>query len=253
MQVALSDFGKRVQEESKNNSNVIQSHLLWITKKQDKRSLSAKWISPFSQHGVIIDCNLYNERQRQELLEYHAYQFGLQLDMEAWQLLFSHSQNHLLTGYQTLWRLYYLMMDKQGSQPTLINNEQLQLALVSHSSYSSFDLSDAMLAGDIEQVVRIINVLQSTNEPPTLVLWTLAKDMRLIQQLHSGKDPHSLGIWRSKQGLYLQAQRRIAVQDTKNWSQLLFRSDQAIKGLIKQPVWELLLQLALAVAGVQLF
>lgn len=35
----------------------------------------------------VIDCNLYNEQQRQRLLRIQAQQFGLTLSQEAWQLL----------------------------------------------------------------------------------------------------------------------------------------------------------------------
>ncbi|MBS9780662.1 MAG: DNA polymerase III subunit delta [Moraxellaceae bacterium] len=242
-QQSLLDFAMRSQ-----NSDEVQSHLLWTTAKQDKRALSAKWIAPFSQHGLIIDCNLYNEQQRQQILQYHAQKFALQLNVEAWQLLMSHTQNNLLNAYQTLWRLSYLT-DRQSQ----IDIKTLQSALVNQSSFTSFDLSDAMLMGDVQKVVKILEVLQNTNEPPTLVLWTIAKDMRLIQQLQAGKNPQEIGIWRSKQTLYFNASQRISRQTTENWAKLLFDCDRAIKGVIQQPIWELLLQSALSVAGVQLF
>lgn len=82
--------------------------LLWLTPKQDKRAQSSKWFAPFAQYGHIIDCNLYDERQRQQLLQVQAQQFGLRLSQDAWQLLMSHTEHHLLSAYQTLWRLSYL-------------------------------------------------------------------------------------------------------------------------------------------------
>ncbi len=246
-QQSLLEFALRVQADD----DEVQSHLLWITSKQDKRSLSAKWIQPFNQNGMIIDCNLYNEQQRQQILHYHAQRFGLTLNREAWQLLISHTQNNLLNAYQTLWRLSYLLT--ANNEKTEVDVEKLQSALVSQSSYSSFDLSDAVLMANVQQVVKILDVLKTTNEPPTLILWTIAKDMRLIQQLHAGKNPQEIGIWRSKQSLYINASQRISQKTTENWSKLLFDCDRAIKGVIQQPIWELLLQSALAVAGVQLF
>ena len=42
--------------------------LLWLTPKQDKRSQASKWFAPFAQYGHIIDCNLYDERQRQQCM-----------------------------------------------------------------------------------------------------------------------------------------------------------------------------------------
>lgn len=285
-QQQLAEFASLAQQGQSDN------HLLWITPKQDKRALSAKWSQAFSQHGLIIDCNLYNEQQRHDILQGHAQQFGLQLTADAWQLLMSHTQNHLLNAYQSLWRLSYLFAPKQSeatannqandqtndqnvaqgntqgdaqgntqentqgntlTQPMQIDAEQLQSALVSESNFSVFDLSDAMLAGNVEQVVKIIESLKNTDEPTTLVLWVIAQDMRRIQLLMSGKDAQSIGIWRNKQGLYHAAVARQNPQSVQHWSALLLKCDQAIKGVIKQPAWEILLQASLAVAGVKLF
>ena len=248
--------------------------LLWLTPKQDKRAQSSKWFAPFSQYGHIIDCNLYNEQQRQQLLQIQAQQFGLRLSQEAWQLLMSHTEHHLLSAYQTLWRLSYLFApqlvadmvasshdatQEGSSQSTTtapnvaLDINDLQAALVSDAQFSVFDLSDAMLAGNSTQVAKIIFQLKATDEPTTLVLWAISKDMRQIIQLMDGQDPQALGIWRSKQGLYQQACRRQSKMQTAEWPTLLYKCDQAIKGLIRQPAWELLLQAALELAGKRLF
>ena len=241
--------------------------LLWLTPKQDKRSQSSKWFAPFAQYGNVIDCNLYNEQQRQQLLQIQAQQFGLRLSQEAWQLLMSHTEHHLLSAYQTLWRLSYLFApqlfasddarptssDTQPASTVALDIADLQAALVSDAQFSVFDLSDAMLAGNSTQVAKIMFQLKSTDEPTTLVLWAISKDMRQIIQLMDGQDPQALGIWRSKQGLYQQACRRQSKQQTNEWPALLYRCDQAIKGLIRQPAWELLLQAALELSGKKLF
>ncbi|WP_201605372.1 DNA polymerase III subunit delta [Psychrobacter sp. JCM 18903] len=243
--------------------------LLWLTPKQDKRAQSSKWFTPFAQYGHVIDCNLYNEQQRQQLLQIQAQQFGLRLSQEAWQLLMSHTEHHLLSAYQTLWRLSYLFApqlvaknieaSQQADHSTQLPNnvaldiKDLQAALVSDAQFSVFDLSDAMLAGNSTQVAKIMFQLKATDEPTTLVLWAVSKDMRQIMQLMDGQDPQALGIWRSKQGLYQQACRRQSKAQTAEWPALLYKCDQAIKGLVRQPAWELLLQAALELSGKRLF
>ena len=241
--------------------------LLWLTPKQDKRAQSSKWFTPFAQYGHVIDCNLYDERQRQQLLQIQAEQFGLKLSQDAWQLLMSHTEHHILSVYQTLWRLSYLFApqlatsneDSQNNPTTAasvnvaLDITDLQAALVSDAQFSVFDLSDAMLAGNSAQVAKIIFQLKATDEPTTLILWAISKDMRQIMALMDGQDPQALGIWRSKQSLYQQACRRQSKSQTARWPDLLYRCDQAIKGLIRQPAWELLLQAALELSGKRLF
>lgn len=239
--------------------------LLWLTAKQDRRAQSSKWFAPFTQYGHVIDCNLYNEQQRQQLLQIQAQQFGLRLSQEAWQLLMSHTEHHLLSAYQTLWRLSYLfapeLVANSHDATTAATNPKnvalditdLQAALVSDAQFSVFDLSDAMLAGNSAQVAKIIFQLKATDEPTTLVLWAISKDMRQIMALLDGQDPQALGIWRSKQGLYQQACRRQSKVQTTKWPALIYRCDQAVKGVVRQPAWELLLQAALALSGQRLF
>lgn len=243
---------ERLGQEAQSGSNT--NSLLWITPKLDKRAQKAKWFTPFASFGHVIDCNLYQEQQRQQLLQIQARQFGLQLSSEAWQLLMSHTEHHLLSAYQTLWRLSYLFAPKLAEEQSLaLAVDDLQAALVSDAQFSVFDLSDAMLAGNSAQVVKIIDQLRATDEPTPLVLWTIAKDMRLVAQLMDGQDPNSIGIWRSKQSLYQSACRRQSKAEVAQWPDLLYRCDQAIKGVIRQPAWELLLQAALLLSGQRLF
>lgn len=247
-----------IEAQAGTNSHSV----LWLTPKQDRRAQSGKWFAPFMQYGHIIDCNLTDERTRQQLLQIRAEQFGLRLSTDAWQLLMSHTEHHLLSAYQTLWRLSYLFApalvannanNDAQTKPIAIDITDLQAALVSDAQFSVFDLSDAMLTGNSRQVVKIMTQLKATDEPATLVLWAISKDMRLVMALMDGQDPQSLGIWRSKQGLYSQACRRQSTAHTASWPELLYRCDQAIKGIIRQPAWELLLQAALALCGQRLF
>lgn len=245
-----------IDAQAGNNSH----SLLWLTPKQDRRSQSSKWFAPFLQYGHVIDCNLYDESTRQQLLQIRAEQFGLRLSQDAWQLLMSHTEHHLLSAYQTLWRLSYLFApqlannhEKNSADTVALDIDDLQAALVSDAQFSVFDLSDAMLTGNSRQVVKIMTQLKATDEPTTLVLWAIAKDMRQVMGLMDGQDPQSLGIWRSKQGLYSQACRRQTKVQAAHWPDLLYRCDAAIKGIIRQPAWELLLQAALTLSGQRLF
>lgn len=230
--------------------------LLIIMDKIDKKSQNSAFFQLFLQHGYIVDCQLAHDNQRAELLLHHAHDFGLNLTTNAWQYLLSHTQNNLLTAYHSLWRLSYLYvqdLEMAKIQPILVDEYQLQDGLVSQSNFTTFDLSDAMLQGNLSKTLTILQQLQHADEPPSLVLWVIAKDMRNLQSLQTGASFQSLGIWQSKQGLYQQALQRFSGQSIGHWSNLLYECDRAIKGLIMQPAWELLRQLAMAVVGVNLF
>lgn len=227
--------------------------LIIIQNRYDKKNQKTAFFQVCEQHGNVVDCHLYQEQQREQLLKQQALDFGLQLTENAWQQLFIHTQNNLLTAYQSLWRLSYLYAFPSQTKVVPIQEEQLQDGLVSQSHFTIFDLSDAMLSGNLPKVAQILQHLKQVEEPESLVLWTIAKDMRIIQSLKAGNNYQNLGIWSTKQPLYQQALQRHMQQNTDNWTNLLYRCDQAIKGLIRQPAWELLYQLAFALTGYTLF
>lgn len=246
---SLAQLEAFAQEKSENC-------LVFICDKLDKKSQNSAFFQLFNQYGNIVDCQLNQDKQRAELLRQHAHDFGLNLTINAWQFLLFHTQNNLLTAYHSLWRLSYLYVNNLAQaqiQPILVDEFQLQDGLVSQSQFTTFDLSDAMLQGDLAKTLMILQQLKHADEPTSLVLWVIARDMRAIQSLQAGETFHNLGIWQSKQFLYQQALQRFQHQSISHWSDLLYRCDQAIKGLIAQPAWELLLQLALIVVGKPLF
>lgn len=233
--------------------------LIVIMPKQDKKSQSNAFFKLCETYGQVIDCQLYQENQRKLLLQQRAKEFGLDLTPSAWQELQSHTQHNLLSAFQSLWRLS-LLYPTSSNNPIQIGEKQLQQGLVSQSQFTTFDLSDAMLLGNLPQVMLILQQLRHSEEPESLVLWVIAKDMRNLQSLLAGQNYASLGIWQTKQNDYQQALYRLRqlppeqlTTTLESWTNKLYQCDQAIKGLIKQPAWELLIQLASELAGVKLF
>lgn len=228
--------------------------LVVISDKFDKKSQKSAFYQLFVKHGQVVDCQLYQETQRYAILHAKAINFGLNLEQSTWQQLMNQTEGNLLSAYQCLWRLSYLF-NPSLENVVMIDDKMLQQALVSQSHFTTFQLSDAMLLGDVHKVIEILNHLKQAEEPESLVLWVIAKDMRLLQSLASGENFASLGIWQTKQNLYQTALNRHQSnqQNFAEWTDLLYQCDKAIKGLIAQPAWELLYQSALILTGVKLF
>lgn len=217
--------------------------------KQDSAAQKTKFFQLIENSGTVISLSITDPREQQKLLASIAKNLGLQLSPAAWAELQQHTQNNLLAAQQALLRLASLHPAEQ-----IADVDDLQPALVEQSRFSVFELGDAALLGQAEKVVQILQFLQESAEPPSLVLWTLAKEMKLLMQLQA--QPHNaqqLGIWANRQGLYQQALRRLKPIDCQDWPHVLRRCDEAIKGWGDEQPWDLLLQIALALAGVRLF
>lgn len=220
-------------------------HLIWCLPKQDKKSLNSKAIELFDTHGLIIDANIYDERMRHDVLKVQAEQLGILLTADAWQHLLAHTENNLLTAHQNLWRLSLL----HPNSPQPIDTPTLNACLVDGVEFSVFDLSEQLLLGNAAKALHIVQHLQDTDTAPSIVLWALNKDARLILQLQAGKQPDELGIWRNKIQLYTQAARR-TYGNTADWLGQIYEIDCAIKGVIDADAWLKIRQLCLSMCRV---
>ena len=218
--------------------------------KQDSAAQKSKFFQLIDANGLVVPLVLQHERERQSFLSDQAKALNLELAPSAWTALLAQTENNLLAAHQALVRLSFL-----SNENTIIDVEQLLPALSDQSRYSLFDLSDAALAGDALRTVRVLNYLIESGEAESLILWTLSREMRLLIQLLDQPNPNyqALGIWSNRQSLYQKAQRRLKHSQTTTWLDLLLRCDQAIKGVGLEKASDLLLQAALALAGITLF
>lgn len=204
--------------------------LIYELPKQDKKAQNTKLFKLFSAHGNVIDCQLYDEKMRAEVLAVKATNFGISLNPEAWQLLLADTENNLLSGYQALWRLSDLYPSE------LVDLDKLKNALVSDYHYSVFNLCDTFLTGDTIKTLHILHELKRLDTAPSLVLWGLGKEIRTLLQLKSGKNISELGIWQSKIPLYHTALQRLSVEQAT--LDKLYTIDQLIKGITQGNVWQ---------------
>ncbi|UNU72922.1 DNA polymerase III subunit delta [Moraxella nasovis] len=219
-------------------------HLLWHSQKQDKKSLSTKSLKLFDQVGLLIDGNLYDEKMRGELLRLQADRLNISLTPDAWQLLMTHTEQNLLVAYQNLWRLSL-------SDTAVIDAQVLMDCLIDGAEFSVFNLSDAVIGGHATKTLQILTHLKNTDTAPSLVLWAIAKDIRLILQIQAGKNPSELGIWSNKTHLYINTAHRSQGR-SEQWLSQVYELDKMIKGVSDDDVWHGLKKLCLAVCKIDL-
>ncbi|EPF70099.1 DNA polymerase III subunit delta [Acinetobacter rudis] len=205
-----------------------QDNLLLIAMpKQDASSLKSSFIQTVEANGVLVTLAANYPKDRLNILKVEAEQLQIQLDHDAWQWLEQHHEHNLLAAKNSLMRVADTFPDTQ-----LIQIEHLQQCLQDQSRYSSFDLSDALIAGNFSQSIKILQYLLESGEAPSLILWTVSKEMRLLMQLfEQPQNALQLGIWKNKVGHYQQALRRLQPQQFLTWPALLRRVDAAIKGM----------------------
>lgn len=215
--------------------------LLIIMPKQDSNSLKSSFFQTLDANGVHVALTANYPKDRQQILTVEAEKLGIHLAKDAWQWLEQHHEHNLLAAKNSLMRVSDTFPDLEQIQV-----EHLYACLQDQSRYSTYDLSDALLQGDLAQAVKIYQYLIASGEPLPLLLWSISKEMRLMMQLfEQPQNALQIGIWKTKIGLYQQALRRLNPQDFLIWPSLLLRIDSAIKG-VGQENPEHLIQQAIA-------
>ena len=223
--------------------------LVIVMPKQDSASLKTKFFQAIDANGTVVALTANYAKDRQQILAVEADKLGLKLAQDAWAWIEQHHEHNLLAAKNSLMRVGDTFADVE-----VIGITELQACLQDQSRYSTFDLSDAMLQGNLAQSIKILQYLIASGEAMTLILWSVSKEMRLLMQLF--EQPHNalqLGIWKTKVALYQQALRRLNPQDFLTWPALLLRIDAAIKGLGHETPEDLLQQAIALVCGRRLF
>lgn len=223
--------------------------LVIIMPKQDSGSLKSAFFQVVEANGVVVALTANYAQDRQRILALEADKLGIQLDQNAWQWLEAHHEHNLLAAKNSLMRVADTFPEQQR-----IQIEHLDECLQDQSRYSTFDLSDAMIQGNLGQSIKTFQYLMESGEPYSLILWTISKEMRLLMQLfEQPQNALQLGIWKNKVSVYQQALRRLNPQQFLTWPQLLLRVDAAIKGKSKENPQHLIQQCIAELCGRTLF
>lgn len=223
--------------------------LLVVMPKQDASSLKSSFFQTVEANGVCVTLTANYPRDRQQILAVEAQKLGIQLANDAWQWLEQHHEHNLLAAKNSLMRVRDTFPDLEQ-----IQIEHLYACLQDQSRYTTYDLSDALLAGNLAQSIKIFQYLTASGEPMSLILWSISKEMRLLMQLFE-QPQHALqlGIWKNKVSIYQQAVRRLSPQTFLSWPALLLNIDATIKGVSQGNPEHLVQQAIASLCGRPLF
>ncbi|GAB3627181.1 DNA polymerase III subunit delta [Pandoraea terrae] len=142
-----------------------------------------------------------------------------------------------------------------------IEFEQVQDAVLNVARYDVFKLSEAVLAGDVPRLVRMLDGLRGEGEAAPLVLWALTEEVRTLARITrgmaAGKPLAALlreyRVWGPRERLMDQAVRRVTPESLNRALLLAARLDRQVKGLradgLPADPWDGLLQLGLMLVG----
>jgi DNA polymerase-3 subunit delta len=244
--------GQALQEYA---ANLSPDNVTLITlPKLDWATQKAAWVNTLQQAAVYIDIPLV---ERTQLPGWIASRLSAQqqsADRDALQFIADRVEGNLLAAHQEIRKLGLLYPEGK------LGFEQIQDAVLNVARYDVFKLNEAMLAGDVARLTRMVEGLQGEGEALPLVLWAMTEEIRTLLTLKSGMEQgRPLGallkeyrIWGPRERLMEPALRRLDVESLTAALQQCAQIDKMVKGL-RAPAcngdpWNTLLQLGMHIA-----
>ncbi|WP_455205397.1 DNA polymerase III subunit delta, partial [Kaarinaea lacus] len=142
-----------------------------------------------------------------------------------------------------------------------IDFDMMAAAVADSARYDIYGLVDAALGANVKRFTRMLAGLRAEGSESVLILWALTREIRSLQamaaQMEQGQSLEQVvakaRVWPKRKALVIGALRR---HKSGVWMVLLQRAaglDRIIKGQSSGNIWDELLQLCLAIAGIRLF
>ncbi|GAA5219212.1 DNA polymerase III subunit delta [Corallincola platygyrae] len=214
----------------------------------NKDKQKAKWFKSISAAGTQVSINLPTGQQWQRWLTNRANRYSVTLQPDALQLLLGQCEGNLLAADQELQKLSLL----HGQQA--ISIDLIQESLANHSRHNIFQLTDALLSGDLERATNVLESLQGEGIEPVVISWAISKEVLLLKQLSQqpridSREMMKLGIWQQRQALVKQALQRLHRDHLNELVARCADFDSGIKlGTLEHP-WTWLHHLAVMFGG----
>lgn len=233
--------------------------ILLFCEKLDSRQVKSKWVQAIEAAGLVVQSKPVTQDALPKWIAQRAQSLGLQLDHEAASLLAERTEGNLLAADQEMIKLSLLLPPNSGQlQP--VDAQMILQNVVDQSHYQLFALSGAMLKGQRNSSLQVLQRLQQEGIEAPVILWLLSRELRTLSELQLLSQQVSLPqafkqcrVWQVNQAQYRQALQR---QNYAAWQahlQLALKVDLKIKGIdpsnSEQEVWAALKELVIKIAS----
>jgi len=233
---------------------------LFVLPRLDSATKKGAWFGALEQFGVCLQIDALD---RAQLPQWIAQRLKLQNQSVAsgqdgqhcLQFFADRVEGNLLAAHQEIQKLSLLYPAGE------LTHAQVESAVMNVARYDVFKLSEAVLAGQVARVQRMLDGLQAEGEEAVLVHYTLAEDIRALKRV---KDAMAEGrplpmalreqrIWGAREKLF---ERVLPKLSTARLAQLLKNAHQ-VDGIVKglkvadwpTDPWQALQRLALRVSS----
>lgn len=216
----------------------------------DKTAQKSQWFTALERQGVMVTADDISRNALPGWIAGRLRRQQQSANKDTLEFLADRCEGNLLAAFQEVQKLALLFPTGE------LTFDQVKDAVMDVARYDIFKLSEAMLTGNAERFVRILDGLRAEGTATVLVLWTISEDIRtlgrVLQAVQRGGSIdgalRDARVWGPRQGLIGNAARRFKFPHIERAMQQAARLDKTIKGLRQGDVWDELLQLGMRFA-----
>ncbi|MGI9213711.1 MAG: DNA polymerase III subunit delta [Methylococcaceae bacterium] len=210
-----------------------------------------RWFQALDKIGVFIPFWPIEGDALIRWLDHRMSQRGLLAEHSGIGILARRVEGNLLAAAQEVEKLHILY----GSGR--VTDQHIMKAVADSARYDVFDLSDALLLGQADRVVRILSGLKAEGIAQAVVLWSITRELRMLNGIHlmlaEGVSTETVfsryQIWDKRKPAVNTALRRVKRQDIQNALLKCAWIDRASKGMETGEPWDALLEVCLNLAA----
>jgi DNA polymerase-3 subunit delta len=231
---------QQLAEQSRGNDDTL---VLVLLPRLDKLTKSSHWFAALENAGVTLQLESVERNALPQWLAQRLAGQGQRVadgetGRRTLQFFADRVEGNLLAAHQEIQKLALLFPAGE------LTFDQVETSVLNVARYDVFKLSEAVLAGHLERVQRMLDGLRAEGEAEVLVHYTLSEDIRALKRV---KDAMAQGrplpmalreqrIWGVRERLFERALPRLNDATLAELLHAAHQVDGIVKGL-KQPGW----------------
>jgi DNA polymerase-3 subunit delta len=224
--------------------------LLVTAGKLDKQARAAKWAAALERIGVAVTVYPLEARVLPAWVERRMRARGLTPGPGVAEMLAHYSEGNSLACAQEI--------DKLATAGAhTVNADDIAGLVGDNARFTVYALTDAALAGNAINILRIVKSLKAEGEAPALVSWALAREIRelarMAQAIAAGRPASTVldefRVWMRRKPIVQKALARHSLEQWRDLIHAAARLDRVVKGRAAGDTWLEIESLALAIGG----
>jgi DNA polymerase III subunit delta len=233
---ALKQFSAQIASQS--NTDGPETIVCIVLPRLDMKTKSSAWFSSLDEAGMAVQIDSLERSYLPSWIAGRLQKQGQSIQsgpegQRALEFIAEQVEGNLIAAHQEIQKLGLLYPAGELSE------EQVRSAILKVARYNVFELSEAMLAGDLPRINRMLDGLKGEGEPLVLILWSVTEELRLLSKLKMASDAgesvqqllRANRVWGNKERLYPAALKRVQSSRLRQAVQIAAGLDRQSKGL----------------------